>query len=335
MITIFAPAGIGEVGPTATTWPARSSAAVAADPAGPLVDGDIVVVTSKIVQQGRGPRRRRPASGSSDHRGGGHGRPWPARADCGSSGPGRAGRRPLPGVDNSNVAPGRMSCCCRIDPDAQRRRAAAAAAERCRRPVGVIISDTAGRAWRIGQTDHAIGAAGVVVGRRYAGLTDDYGNPLQVTVMALADELAAAADLVKGKLGRRPVAVVRGLADLVTDERRSRARPGPPRRQDMFAPRQPGGGAGGRAEPPAARSDRYEELRGPSSRLESCCRRADLGAPAPAAEARRLRRSGLAGRDATTRPAGFVRQAAAGRIPCRANRVRASGPLDFATSAHR
>jgi len=58
--------------------------------------------------------------------------------------------------------------------------------------LGLLISDTAGRAWRVGQTDHAIGAAGVLVRRSYAGEQDGYGNRLEVTEMALADELAAA-----------------------------------------------------------------------------------------------------------------------------------------------
>jgi coenzyme F420-0:L-glutamate ligase/coenzyme F420-1:gamma-L-glutamate ligase len=81
----------------------------------------------------------------------------------------------------------------------------------------VIISDTAGRPWRTGQTDHAIGVCGVQVLQNYVGAKDAYDNELQVTVMAVADELAAAADLVKGKLRGRPVAVVRGLGSLVSE----------------------------------------------------------------------------------------------------------------------
>ena len=75
----------------------------------------------------------------------------------------------------------------------------------------VLITDTMGRAWRIGQTDAAIGAAGIAVTHPYEGSVDEYGNPLIVTEIAIADELAAAADLVKGKIGEIPVAVVRGL----------------------------------------------------------------------------------------------------------------------------
>ena len=78
--------------------------------------------------------------------------------------------------------------------------------------VAVVVTDTAGRAWRQGQTDLAIGAAGFVVLDDHAGRVDGYGNPLAVTAPALADEVAGAADLAQGKLAGRPVAVVRGLA---------------------------------------------------------------------------------------------------------------------------
>jgi coenzyme F420-0:L-glutamate ligase/coenzyme F420-1:gamma-L-glutamate ligase len=74
-----------------------------------------------------------------------------------------------------------------------------------------------GRPWRTGQTDTAIGAAGLLPLRDYRGHPDSFGMPLEVTIAAVADELAAAADLVKGKTAGIPVAVVRGLAGLVTD----------------------------------------------------------------------------------------------------------------------
>ena len=75
----------------------------------------------------------------------------------------------------------------------------------------MVITDTMGRAWRNGQTDAAIGAAGLAVLHGYAGAHDRHGNELLVTEVAVADEIAAAADLVKGKLTAVPVAVVRGL----------------------------------------------------------------------------------------------------------------------------
>ena len=83
----------------------------------------------------------------------------------------------------------------------------------------MLITDTMGRAWRNGQTDVAIGAAGVEVLHAYAGARDAHGNELVVTEVAVADEIAAAADLVKGKLTGIPVAVVARAA-----ARRRRAR---------------------------------------------------------------------------------------------------------------
>src|SRR6185437_13320299 len=80
--------------------------------------------------------------------------------------------------------------------------------------VAVVVTDTMGRSWRVGQTDVAIGTAGVEVLHRYLGMVDGQGNELLVTEIAVADELAGAADLVKGKLGGLPVAVVRGLHPL-------------------------------------------------------------------------------------------------------------------------
>ncbi|WP_447647070.1 coenzyme F420-0:L-glutamate ligase [Nocardioides zeae] len=81
--------------------------------------------------------------------------------------------------------------------------------------VGVVVTDTAGRAWREGQTDIAVGAAGLRVLDDHAGRVDSYGNPLAVTAPAVADEIASAAELAQGKLGGRPLALLRGRADLV------------------------------------------------------------------------------------------------------------------------
>lgn len=118
------------------------------------------------------------------------------------------------GVDASNTPDGTILLLPE-DPDASARAIAAALRERLGVKVGVLVSDTLGRAWREGQTDHAIGAAGVRVFEDLRGGTDAEGRPLVVTMPCVADELAAAADLVKGKASRRPVAVVRGRADLV------------------------------------------------------------------------------------------------------------------------
>lgn len=121
------------------------------------------------------------------------------------------------GVDASNTAEGTVLLL-PVDPDASARRIAsdlrAQGAE-----IGVIISDTLGRPWREGQTDIAIGAAGVHVFDDLAGEVDSAGRPLIVTRPCLADELAAAGDLVKGKLSGAPVAVVRGMGRVVGDLR--------------------------------------------------------------------------------------------------------------------
>lgn len=116
------------------------------------------------------------------------------------------------GIDGSNVSSDQLALL-PADPDASAARLRAALAARGRR-VAVLITDTMGRAWRAGQTDVAIGAAGIAVRHGYDGAVDAYGNPLRVTDIAVADELAAAADLVKGKLAGIPVAVVRGLAPI-------------------------------------------------------------------------------------------------------------------------
>ncbi|WP_026316182.1 coenzyme F420-0:L-glutamate ligase [Actinokineospora enzanensis] len=114
------------------------------------------------------------------------------------------------GVDASNVA-GDEIALLPADPDGSALALRRGLRERLGVEVAVVITDTMGRAWRIGQTDAAIGASGLRVLHSYAGSVDAHGNELVVTSVAIADEIAAAADLVKGKLGGIPVAVVRGL----------------------------------------------------------------------------------------------------------------------------
>lgn len=121
------------------------------------------------------------------------------------------------GVDASNTAPGTVVLL-PADPDESARRLRKALRARLGVTVGVIVTDTMGRAWRAGQTDTAVGVAGVRPARDHRGETDVFGNTLEVTVAAVADEIAAAGDLVKGKALQIPVALVRGLAALVTDE---------------------------------------------------------------------------------------------------------------------
>lgn len=114
------------------------------------------------------------------------------------------------GVDGSNIDTAELALL-PVDPDGSAAAIRAGLATLLGVRVGIVITDTMGRAWRNGQTDVAIGAAGLTVLHGYAGATDPHGNELVVTEIAVADELAAAADLVKGKLTGIPVAVVRGL----------------------------------------------------------------------------------------------------------------------------
>jgi coenzyme F420-0:L-glutamate ligase/coenzyme F420-1:gamma-L-glutamate ligase len=119
------------------------------------------------------------------------------------------------GVDGSNVESNEIALL-PVDPDASALALRNGLRERLGVEVAVVITDTMGRAWRVGQTDAAIGSSGLKVLHSYEGEIDGQGNELQVTEIAVADEVAAAADLVKGKLKATPVAVVRGLS-LVDD----------------------------------------------------------------------------------------------------------------------
>jgi coenzyme F420-0:L-glutamate ligase/coenzyme F420-1:gamma-L-glutamate ligase len=115
------------------------------------------------------------------------------------------------GVDASNVAGDELALL-PADPDASAAALRDGLRERLGVEVAVVVTDTMGRAWRVGQTDVAIGSAGLAVLHGYRGQIDRQGNELAVTEIAVADEVAGAADLVKGKLGAMPVAVVRGLS---------------------------------------------------------------------------------------------------------------------------
>ncbi len=138
------------------------------------------------------------------------------------SGPVMAGA----GVDESNTGPSGVLLRLPADPDGEARRLRAAlgalTADPSGSPVGsvahppaVVITDTSGRPWRDGQTDFALGVAGLQPVDDARGLPDADGRRMDVTVRALADEVAATADLVKGKVSGIPVAVVRGLGRFV------------------------------------------------------------------------------------------------------------------------
>lgn len=220
-LQVIAPAGLGEVVPgadlvgdlagvlAAASWPDGSRGVAA---------GDVVVVASKVVAKAEGRIIRRSERTSAlaaetaevlaEVRGG-------ARIVRNRHGVVLAAA----GIDDSNAAAG-DSVLWPADPDG--------AAVLLRRglqtvlgaaPLAVVITDTLGRAWRRGQTDSAIGVAGlepILDAAADPAAADRYGNPLHATATAIADEAAGAADLVRGKSAHRPVAVVRGLGACVT-----------------------------------------------------------------------------------------------------------------------
>ena len=181
-----------------------------------LVDGDIVAVTSKIVSkaEGRVVAAADREQAITDET---------VRVVASRAYPGGVTRivenrqglvMAAAGVDTSN-APEGVVLLLPLDPDRSARALCAALRERTGLRLGVLITDTAGRPWREGQTDIAIGAAGLAVLDDLRGTADASGRRLDVTVAAVADEIAGAADLVKGKTSGNPVAVVRGLGRLV------------------------------------------------------------------------------------------------------------------------
>ncbi len=205
-VSAFAPEGVPEVG-------AGDDLAALLLSRVDLADGDVVVVTSKVVSKAEG----RVVAGSRDD----HLAAETARVVA-RRGPTTIVRThhgltlAAAGIDASNVALG-SAVLLPVDPDASARRLRAALREGSGRNVGVVVTDTAGRAWREGQTDIAVGAAGLVVAEDFAGRHDHHGNELAVTAPAVADEIAGLAELAQGKLGGRPFAVVRGRADLVLE----------------------------------------------------------------------------------------------------------------------
>jgi coenzyme F420-0:L-glutamate ligase / coenzyme F420-1:gamma-L-glutamate ligase len=116
------------------------------------------------------------------------------------------------GVDASNVEGEQVVCLLPVDPDASARALRDAIRQRTGTDVAIIISDSFGRPWREGQTNVAIGVAGMSPMRSYVGQYDPYGYELRVSELCVADELASAAELVMGKIEKVPVAIVRGFA---------------------------------------------------------------------------------------------------------------------------
>ena len=201
--------GIGDV------TPGDDLVALIAGAAPWLADGDVLVVTSKIVSKSEGRLLEVPADGPERDE---------ARAAALAAETRRVVARRGPttivqthhgfvmaaaGIDASNVDKTHLVLL-PTDPDASARRLRDGFRARGLE-VAVVVSDTMGRAWRNGLTDVALGAAGIAPFRDHRGETDPYGNELQITQMAVIDELAAAGELVKGKRDQVPVAVVRGF----------------------------------------------------------------------------------------------------------------------------
>jgi coenzyme F420-0:L-glutamate ligase / coenzyme F420-1:gamma-L-glutamate ligase len=115
------------------------------------------------------------------------------------------------GVDQSNTPEPGTLVLLPVDPDGSAAQLRETLRERTGRDVGVLVTDSFGRPWRQGTTDVAIGAAGIEVLQELSGVRDPIGYELKATVIAVADELAGAAQLVSGKLDRNPVTIVRGL----------------------------------------------------------------------------------------------------------------------------
>lgn len=195
--------------------PGDDLAAAVAGAAPWLVDGDVVVVTSKVVSKVEG--RLVPVAPGEDREA--------ARQRAidretvrvvARRGPLRIVETPqgwvvaAAGIDASNVAADALVLL-PLDADASARRLRADLARLLGVDVAVVVSDTFGRTWRDGLTDVAVGSAGLPALIDLRGAVDAHGNRLETTQVALVDELASAADLVKGKLAGVPVAVVRGL----------------------------------------------------------------------------------------------------------------------------
>lgn len=216
-LTVWAPRGIGEVRPGDDLAVVVGDALAAS---GGVADDDVVVVTSKVVSKAEGRvvagADREAAVTAETVR-------EVARRERAGGPPMRIVENRLglvmaaAGVDASNTPDGTVLVLPE-DPDASARALRAALAARFRRRLAVVVTDTAGRPWREGLVDVAIGAAGLAVVDDLRGSADAHGRPLSVTVTAVADEVAAASELVRGKTAGLPVAVVRGLGRFVTDD---------------------------------------------------------------------------------------------------------------------
>ena len=216
-LSVYPVTGMGEVGPgddlSSLLAAALEGAGDGAGVPGGLSEGDVLVVTQKVVSKAEG----RLVAVDADDPGAKQAlveaesvRIVRRRGDLIISETRHGFICANAGVDLSNVAAG-TAALLPLDPDLSARRIRAALGHRCGVSVGVVVSDTFGRTWRRGVTDVAIGVAGVAGIVDLRGTTDANGRILDATEVCVADELAGAAELVMGKDRGVPAAVVRGV----------------------------------------------------------------------------------------------------------------------------
>ena len=211
-LTIFPIEGIGEIRPGMDVAAAVGDA-IEVGPR-PLLDGDVIAVTHKIVSKAEGRIVELEDDGPDSHR---HLVEQEAksiirrRGDLAIAETHHGFVCANAGVDRSNAGAAR-AILLPLDPDRSANRIRLRLMDRFDVDLAVIVTDTFGRAWRRGLTDVAIGVAGMAAIDDLRGQTDDFGKVLEVTEVATADEIAAAADLVIGKSSRNPAAVVRGVS---------------------------------------------------------------------------------------------------------------------------
>ena len=206
MISLLPVTGMGEIQPGDVLAELIAEAAA-------LEEGDVVVVTQKIVSKAEGRLEAIDATDPVSHKALVEReavRVIRRRGDLMITETSHGFICANAGIDLSNVAEG-WAALLPVDPDRSARRIRDGLLARTGVSVGVIVSDTFGRTWRRGVTDVAIGCAGVAAVVDLRGTEDALGRELQVTEVCVADELAAAAELVMGKSSGVPVAIVRGV----------------------------------------------------------------------------------------------------------------------------
>lgn len=211
-LEIWAVEGIGEIRPGDQLGEIVADACREA-PNGPLRDGDVLVVTQKVVSKAEGRLERVDPDDPTSHKAIVEReavRVLRRRGDLVITETSHGFVCANSGVDLSNVEAG-WAALLPVDADRSARRVRDAVRTRLGATVGVVVSDTFGRPWRNGLTDVAIGVAGIAGVVDLRGTPDARGRIMQVTEVAVADEIASAAELVMGKAGGRPVAVVRGV----------------------------------------------------------------------------------------------------------------------------